>query len=318
MYNDATSYNNGLISFEQFFDNQGDDFCWKNSDSNPWNKGDLYNNGAFRLINVNHRIVQNIKGNGCWQLGKGANLFLEDGAGSQHNPWKQPCLSGQSVHFQDSSASLHIEKGVYNANSNFGAKCYGFGKGHAIEFGESISSYDYDSWRGQLTVKFGGGWFGLFSSSIKIDIGTGYDSRKFAKRTSKSKYGNFNAIFYDNDAPSRNTPDQCKLSAPICTGKPKPTGSTTSSVASATSTTKATSKATTTSQPTTSSKATSQATTTSQPTTSSKATSQATTSKATSTAPVTTAPTATPKVCTNSPYTPYYPAIETGYTTNPA
>ncbi|KAI7205512.1 hypothetical protein D0869_00151 [Hortaea werneckii] len=318
MYNDATSYNNGLISFEQFFDNQGDDFCWKNSDSNPWNKGDLYNNGAFRLINVNHRIVQNIKGNGCWQLGKGANLFLEDGAGSQHNPWKQPCLSGQSVHFQDSSASLHIEKGVYNANSNFGAKCYGFGKGHAIEFGESISSYDYDSWRGQLTVKFGGGWFGLFSSSIKIDIGTGYDSRKFAKRTSKSKYGNFNAIFYDNDAPSRNTPDQCKLSAPICTGKPKPTGSTTSSVASATSTTKATSKATTTSQPTTSSKATSQATTTSQPTTSSKATSQATTSKATSTAPVTTAPTATPKVCTNTPYTPYYPAIETGYTTNPA
>merc|ERR1712014_569546 len=83
-------------------------------------------------------------------------------------------------------------------------------------------------------------------------------------------------------------------------------------------TTKATSKATTTSQPTTSSKATSQATTTSQPTTSSKATSQTTTSKATSTAPVTTAPTATPKVCTNTPYTPYYPAIETGYTTNPA
>merc|ERR1712072_1327394 len=204
------------------------------------NKGDLYNNGAFRLINVNHRIVQNIKGNGCWQLGKGASLFLENGAGSEHNFWKQPCLSGQSVHFQDSLASLHIEKGVYNANSNFGAKCYGFGKGHAIEFGEPISSYDYDSWRGQLTVKFGGGWFGLFSSSIKIDIGTGYDSGKFAKRTSKSKYGNFNAIFYDNDAPSRNTPDQCKLSAPICTGKPKPTGSTTSSVASATSTTKAT------------------------------------------------------------------------------
>ncbi|KAI6860081.1 hypothetical protein KC334_g21417, partial [Hortaea werneckii] len=299
MYNDATSYNNGLISFEQFFDNQGDDFCWKNSDSNPWNKGDLYNNGAFRLINVNHRIVQNIKGNGCWQLGKGANLFLEDGAGSEHNFWKQPCLSGQSVHFQDSSASLQLRRG------------------HAIEFGESISSYDYDSWRGQLTVKFGGGWFGLFSSSIKIDIGTGYDSRKFAKRTSKSKYGNFNAIFYDNDAPSRNTPDQCKLSAPICTGKPKPTGSTTSSVASATST-KATSQATTTSQPTTSSKVTSQATTSSQPITSSKATSQATTSQATSTAPVTTAPTATPKVCTNSPYTPYYPAIETGYTTNPA
>merc|ERR1712072_742442 len=48
------------------------------------------------------------------------------------------------------------------------------------------------------------------------------------------------------------------------------------------------------------------------------ATSQATTSKATSTAPVTTAPTATPKVCTNTPYTPYYPAIETGYTTDPA
>ncbi|RMY68022.1 hypothetical protein D0863_07396 [Hortaea werneckii] len=304
MENDATSSNNGLISFEQFFGNQGDDFCWKNSDSNPWNKGDLYNNGAFRLINVNHRIVQNIKGNGCWQLGKGSSLFLEDGAGSEHNYWKQPCLNGQSVHFQDSSASLHIEKGVYDANSNFGAKCYGFGKGHAIEFGESISSYDYDSWRGQLTVKFGGGWFGFFSKSIKIDIGTGYDSRKFAKRNNKSNLGNFNAIFYDNDAPSRNTPDQCKLSAPICSGKPKPTGPV-SSVVSATSTVKPTSQAT--SQATTTSKATSQATTTS------KATSQAT-----STAPVTTAPTATPKVCTNTPYTPYYPALETGYTTDPA
>merc|ERR1712144_85019 len=172
----------------------------------------------------------------------------------------------------------------------------GFGKGHAIEFGESISSYNYDKYGGKLTVNFGSSFFGFFSSSIKIDIGVGYDAGKFAKRTSKSKYGSFNAIFYDNDAPSRGTPDQCKLSAPICTGAPKPTGSTTSSVASATSTTKATSQATTTS----------------------KATSQTTTSKATSTAPVTTAPTATPKVCTNTPYTPYYPAIETGYTTNPA
>merc|ERR1712111_225744 len=160
-----------------------------------------------------------------------------------------------------------------------------------------------DKYGGKLTVNFGSSFFGFFSSSIKIDIGVGYDSRKFAKRTNKSNLGNFNAIFYDNDAPSRNTPDQCKLSAPICTGKPKPTGSTTSSVASATSTTKATSKATTTSQPTTSSKATSQATTTSKPT---------------STAPVTTAPTATPKVCTNTPYTPYYPALATGYTTDPA
>merc|ERR1712111_201998 len=175
-----------------------------------------------------------------------------------------------------------------------------------------------DKYGGKLTVNFGSSFFGFFSSSIKIDIGVGYDSRKFAKRTNKSNLGNFNAIFYDNDAPSRNTPDQCKLSAPICTGKPKPTGSTTSSVASATSTTKATSKATTTSQPTTSSKATSTTKATSQATTTSKATSQATTSKATSTAPVTTAPTATPKVCTNTPYTPYYPAIETGYTTNPA
>merc|ERR1712029_570050 len=168
--------------------------------------------------------------------------------------------------------------------SNFSAKCYGFGKGHAIEFGESISAYDYDSWRGQLTVKFGGGWFGFFSKSIKIDIGTGYDSRKFAKRTNKSNLGSFNAIFYDNDAPSRNTPDQCKLSAPICTGAPKPTGPV-SSVVSATSTVKPTSQAT---------------------------------SQATSTAPVTTAPTATPKVCTNTPYTPYYPALATGYTTDPA
>lgn len=271
---DDTSYNNGLISFEQFFGNQGGDFCWKNSDSSKWASSNLYNNGAFRLINVTYHNVQNILGNGCWQLGQGSVFYLEDGTGTNQNLFNGPSLPGQSIIFQHASSVLHLEKQSYSSNPDFGAKLYNFGKGNAIEFADSIYRSSYSASSGIMSLSFG--WFGLFGS-CKLNIGKGYDSSKFAKRTSSQSYGNYNAIFYDGVAPAQAAPSQCSLSAPVCSAKPKPT-------TSATSTAKAT----------------------------------ATSAPATTAAPVTTAPAVTPKTCTNEPYTPYYAALETGYTTNPA
>ena len=280
-----TSNNKGLISYEQFFDNQGSDFSWKSS-----GYGDVYHDGAFRMLNVAFHHKQDIKGSGCWQIGKGGTFYLEDGVGNTAGfLFKGAALAGQSIHFNDPSGVLHLDQGAYKSNSNFGAKCYGFGKGNAIEFAQDIASFSYNKASGILTCKFG--WFGL--QSANIDIGKGYDSSKFAKRNNGAKYGNFNAIFYDGPAPSFSIPDKCVINQPICSDPPKPTTSSTSTAGPTTSSTSTAGPTTTTAQATT-------------------------TAKPSSTAPVTTAPTETPSTCTNDPYTPYYKALEKGLTTDPA
>ena len=308
MYNDLTSTNDGLISFEQFFDNKGASFVWRNPTltTTSTTGQNLYNNGAFRIIQTNYHNVQNIYGTGCWQIGKGGILYLEDGTGVFQNPTAGPSLPGQSISFQDPTSVLHMDTAVYSRNSNFGAQVFGYGQGNAIEFYQTISSFSYSA--GTLNVKFIGG------NQVNIRIGTGYNSALFANRRNPQKYANYNAIFYDGPAPTQSLPSQCGLTAPVCSDlsgglPPKNPGQSSTSTASQTSTSVAT-----TSKPAT----TTSAVTSGVASSTSTASRTTISSASTTAAPTTTQPATTQKSCPNTPYTPYYPAITTGYTTDPA
>lgn len=327
MYSDLDGVNNGLISFEQTTRNLGASFVWRNpvlttSKSNA----NIYNNGAFRLINTVFHNVQNIYGNGCWQLGKGGILYLEDGTGVFQNPSKASSFAGQSIVFQDPDSTLHMDTAVYSGNSNFGATVYGFSTGNAIEFYQTISSLSYDATAGNLNVKFVG------SNQVNINIGKGYDASKFAQRKNPEHYNvaGYNAIFYDGAAPAQSVPTQCGITAPICSdlanGLPVPPSASTTLVASSPSTsTQATvvpssaapslSSSSTSSRPVVSSTASSASSTSSVPLSSSTKASFAT-SSVPATSP--TAPPATTcgtPINLSTPYQPYYPAIATGLVT---
>ncbi|WPH03990.1 Hypothetical protein R9X50_00687400 [Acrodontium crateriforme] len=307
---DLDSTNNGLISFEQSIDNLGT-FYWKNSAQTIFEGGsNLYNNGAFRLINVVFHGQQQIYGNGCWQLGKGGVLYLENGSGAFQNPETLGTLSGQSIVFQDSSAVLHLDKGAYSYNSNFGAQIYGFGSGHTIEFAEIITGYTYNSDKGVLNISFFGG------AQVSLKIGTGYSYSKFSQGFGKSS---ISGIYYNAPCPSQPAlPSQCTTSIPTC-GVPSSTPSSTakpSSSAPASSSAKPSSSAPASSsaKPSSSAPASSSA----KPSSSAPASSSP---KPTSSAPATSAP-VTSAPATSAPasssYSPYYPALATSYTTNPA
>nr|POE48974.1 hypothetical protein CFP56_32126 [Quercus suber] len=211
MYSDLDSVNSGLISFEQAFNNNGAAFVWRNPTLTTTARGaNLYNNGAFRLVNVNYHNVQNVYGNGCWQIGKGGILYLEDGTGLFQNPTAGSSLPGQSISFQDASAVLHLDTAVYSRNSRFGAQIYGYGTGNAIEFYETIKSFSYSS--PTLNVKFASG------NSVQIVLGSGYVASNFVNRRNPQKYNSvgYNAIFYDGTPPIQSMPSVCAISVPTC------------------------------------------------------------------------------------------------------
>lgn len=301
MYSDDDAYNTGLISFEQAFNNYGASFVWRNPVLTTSNTiSNLYNNGAFRIINVNYHNVQNVYGNGCWQIGKGGILYLEDGTGVFQNPTAGPSFPSQSISFQDPSAVLHLDTAVYSRNSNFGPQVYGFGNGNAIEFYQIIKTWGYSPSSGILNVNFG-----IYQVNIKL--GKGYDSSKFRQARNSQKYNvaGYNAIFYDGTAPSQSVPAKCGLSAPVCSdlsGGLPPSGNTpVSSTPASTSSAAAT----------TSTKA---ATSTSKSSTTLSSSVSPSTGAATSSC----TSTRTRPQASSTAYTPYYPAITTGYTTNPA
>lgn len=189
-----------------------------------------------------------------------------------------------------------MDQDVYERNPNFGAQLYGFSRGNAIEFDDSISSFSYSTRSGTLTVKFR-------RSEVHIKMGTGYDASKFFNRRNEKKHGKSNAIFYDGAAPSQSLPSQCSITAPVCSdlsgGLPgKKPGQPSATTASTTRTSSATSAASTTASSNRVTSSSSMASTTAPPTT--------------------TQPPYTPKSCPNTPYTPYYAALEKGYTTDPA
>jgi hypothetical protein len=215
MYCDNDAINNGLISYEQAFDNYGAAFVWRNPLLTPGTivGHNLYNNGAFRLINVVYHNVQNVYGTGCWQIGEGGVLYLEDGTGVFQNPTKGPSFPNQSIVFQHQSAVLHMDTAVYSINSSFGPTLYGFGGGNAIEFYEIIQTFAYNPSTGILKVNMVGG------NAVSIKLGLGYDPSSFVNKRNPQKYSilGYNAIFYLGTAPSSQTPAVCSISAPICT-----------------------------------------------------------------------------------------------------
>nr|POF04440.1 hypothetical protein CFP56_55921 [Quercus suber] len=345
MYSDLDSVNSGLISFEQAFDNYGAAFVWRNPALTTTSKGaNLYNNGAFRLINVNYHNVQNVYGKGCWQIGKGGILYLEDGTGTFQNPTAGSSLPGQSISFQDSSAVLHMDTAVYSRNSKFGAQIYGFGPGNAIEFYETIKSFSYSS--PTLSVVFTSG------NSVQMNIGTGYRASSFITKRNPQKYNTagYNAIFYTGVTPAQSVPSVCAIFAPSCTswnnGLPSSVSSS-SSIASSTlvtapidSSTSAavTSSISTSSRSVSASTGSSAISTSSSPSSTSfdSATRSATSSTDSNTVTIPSAPasgsstvassstsatlsnSATVTTAASSGYTPYYPALATSYTTDPA
>lgn len=286
-YSTADSVNNGLISFEQAFSNYGASFSWRNTVlSTVSGAKNLYNNGAVRLFNVNFHNVQNVYGTGCWQLGSGAILYLEDGTGVYQNLNKSGSLPGQSISFQDSTAVLHMDTAVYSKNSSFGAQLFGFATGNAIEFYETIKTFTYTASSGYLKVTMVSGNY------VNINIGTGYTAANFYTARNPTKYNvaGYNAIFYKGAAPSQFAPSTCAISAPVCQDLGLYPPSTTSSSSSTVSSSATTQTTTTVSSPTTSS--------------------ITTVTPVITSAPITTT--------TSSAYSPYYPALATSYVTDPA
>lgn len=110
IFSDFDAVNYGLISYEQSYNNYGTLFTWRNTILTIANCiNNVYNYGAFRLINTLFQNQQNVYGSGCWQVGKGAVLYLGDGTGLNQNPKTASSFSGQSITFQDASAVLHMD-----------------------------------------------------------------------------------------------------------------------------------------------------------------------------------------------------------------
>lgn len=212
LYCNQDCHNTGLISFEQTLGLLGASFNWRNDVLTPRGtapSANIYNDGAFRMINVDFQLVQNVLGAGCWQIGTGATFYLQDGLGAYQNPNDAPALSGQSIIFNGVAGTLHMDTQVYSHNSAFGAVVYGFGTGHAIEFYETIATYAYVA-SGTLTVTFVSG------NIVNIEIGVGYNAALFSRGTNRKNYGSYNAIFYAGVAPTIAAPPLCSLSATIC------------------------------------------------------------------------------------------------------
>lgn len=238
MVSDADTVNSGLISYEQSGNRNGASFYWRNYQlTTTTNPNNLYNNGAFRLLNTTLHGQQNIYGTGCWQIGQGGVLYLENGSGVYQNPNKGPTFPGQSIDFQHPSAILHLDPQAYSINSDFGPQLYGFATGHALEFSETIQSFTYTSSTGILAIKTT-----FYTANIKM--GTGYTAGNFFKATNSENYGSYNAIFYNGAAPSQSVPGTCAITAPACqnlASNPPAAGSSSSSsssssIASSTST----------------------------------------------------------------------------------
>lgn len=306
-YSAADSVNDGLISFEQAFSNTGSAFSWRNTAlSTVTGAKNLYNNGAVRLINVNFHNVQNVYGSGCWQLGSGAVLYLEDGTGVYQNPTKSGSLPGQSIILQDSTAVLHMDTAVYSRNSTFGAQLFGFAAGNAIEFYETIKTFVYSASSGYLKVTMSSGNY------VNINIGTGYTASNFYTARNPTKYNTagYNAVFYKGASPSQSIPSTCALSAPLCqdlgTYPPSTSISLSSTVGSSSikQTTSLTSVSVTSSSTTTAVSVTSPG--------------ASPAPASTASASITPLVTSSSIITTISSYSPYYAALATSYTTDPA
>lgn len=252
LYCDLDCYNYGLIDFEQYNNNNmGASFTWRNDVIGSNAANNIYNYGAFRLVNVVHHNVQNVYGDGCWVIDEGGVLYLEDGTGVFQNPTNGPSFPSQKIYFTDSSQpagrlqTIHMDTAVYSKNCDFGPQVYNFGSGKAIEFYEIIkSSGGFSYANGILTITF------TSNNKVNIKLGAGYDATKFyvAKNSQNYNKAGYNAIFYSGNAPTQTIPGQCQVSLPKC-GNPETTVSSTSSVISST---RLTSSSTTTTLPLTS------------------------------------------------------------------
>lgn len=187
----------------------------------------IYNNGAFRLINVVYHQQQNVYGTGCWQIGAASTLYLEDGTGYYQNPAFGPSLNGQSITFLDATGTLHMDAQVYSHNSNFGARVFNFKTGNAIEFLEVIVSFQYAALTGILTVVFAS------TNRVNINLGLGYTAASFFKRANPKFYNiaGYNAIFYNGNAPVHTLPATCALYAAPCAALSAATTTTTTCAA---------------------------------------------------------------------------------------
>jgi hypothetical protein len=323
---DLDAVNSGLISYEQYGGNAGANFLWHTTASASASASvNLYNNGTFRLINTVYHNIQNVLGNGgCWHIGLGATLFLEAGTAANLVQGVNP-FSGQTIYFADATAVLHLDAGVYAKTPIFGATISGFATGNAIEFAETIKTYTYVAATGNLIVTFTSG------KSVTLFIGLGFDATAFVKRT-RGLLG-LNAIFYVGLKVNLSIPPVCLPSVPLCSPLPytlPPYGTKTSTVTKPTSTTVPTTTSsapviTTTSTSSTSSTPTSTSTSSVVPTTTSSVvpttTSAApiTTSSATTSTVVSTVTSAYQRpTCPIKGRKPYYAALATGYTTDPA
>lgn len=208
-------HNYGVIDWEQYYGNNGALFNWRSGVSGTLGTGNLYNEGAFRLVNVAFHNTQNVYGQGCWVIDQASTLYLETTSGTALNPTRGPVFPNQKIYFTNAVQAanklqtLHIDP-FYLTNSNFGAQVYNFGSGMAIELSDLISTFSYAN--GVLTIStFTGG-------RVNINLGTGYTSSSFYKANNPTSYNpiGFNAIFYRGAAPSQTVPAVCSVSLPKC------------------------------------------------------------------------------------------------------
>lgn len=238
LYCDLTCYNYGVIDMEQYYNNIGASFVWRNANLYPPGATNIqytYNYGAFRIVNVVYHNVQNVLGDGCYVIGSNAVLYLEDGSGYYQNPNFGPTFPNQTITFTDGTGDLHMDTQVYSHNSNFGPQVYGFGQGNAIEFYEIFPSsniFTYSTTTGILTVRLNSG------NSVNIKLGTGYDPTLFTTGKNPSKYntGGYNAVFYNGATPSQTVPTACSVSVATCADPAQTAGATSTSATYVTTT----------------------------------------------------------------------------------
>ncbi|CAO1625703.1 unnamed protein product [Sympodiomycopsis kandeliae] len=291
----GTCNNNGLIVYEQVNNNFGTAAKWLSPSKS------ITNNGGFLMRSTRFDLYANMQGSsGCLMIENDATLYLQDTIGSS-----SPALDGQSVSFTADRGVLHLESGVHARNSLFGAQIYGFGgAGNAIEFESIVTTFSYAN--SILTVNFLG-----LNNYVQLKIGSGYDATKFVKKTQANKYGSYNAIVYNGQAPrsAASAPGSCQKSAPACAALPatgfpgQPDAPTTTSSSVPTTTTAA--PTTSTSVPTTSTAA--PTTSTAAPTTSTAAPTTSTSAPTTTADPTTS--TSAPTTSTSAPTTTAAPSV---------
>ncbi|KAK4934227.1 hypothetical protein LTR66_015667, partial [Elasticomyces elasticus] len=215
LYCNTDCYNYGTLDYEQYNNNLGATFTWRNFVIGTAASNNIYNQGAFRLVNTVYHSVQNVLGNGCWVIDQGAALYLEDGSGINQNPSAGSTFANQNIYFVpgqtgSNTQTLHMDIQVYSHNSNFGPQVYGFGKGMAIEFFETIKSQSYAN--SLLTVNFVSG------NTVNIKIGSGYTASLSSIGNNPMTYNiiGYNAIRSSAAAPSQSVASTCQVSLAKC------------------------------------------------------------------------------------------------------